>query len=254
MTENSTSDVGRAAIDIYLDTVEQALIAAHAPRSDRVQVLHDLESQIADMLALEPAPLTEAAVQSVLAKLEPPSHFAAMYGNGTAPTVADIKPARVASRLRWSYVAAGCAAVFVFGWLLLLGHAVDLVNSQGGLVVCSIAFGFIATPIALAMAYWQLRANPKQAHDRNLVVKLISWCAIIGPALMMIILAEWTYGLVLVPLGAVAFLYFQYKLVQRLKQKLNHKLPPGPGHVANSGSPRHESAPNAPGLMYPAVT
>src|SRR5262245_33034613 len=42
--------VGRAAIDAYLDSVEQALFAVHAPRGDRVQVLQDLESQIADML------------------------------------------------------------------------------------------------------------------------------------------------------------------------------------------------------------
>src|SRR6187200_3117103 len=82
MTENSTSEVGRAAIDAYLDSVEQALLAAHAPRSDRVQVLADLEAQIADMLAREPQPLTEEIVRMVIARLEPPSHFAAMYGNG----------------------------------------------------------------------------------------------------------------------------------------------------------------------------
>ena len=82
MTENSTSGVGRAAIDAYLDSIEQALLAAHAPRSDRVQVLADLEAQIADMLAREPQPLTEEVVKAVIARLEPPSHFAAMYGNG----------------------------------------------------------------------------------------------------------------------------------------------------------------------------
>src|SRR5262245_4284599 len=82
MTENLSSAVGRAAIDAYLDSVEQALLAAHAPRGDRLQVLQDLESQIADMLAVGPQPLTEEIVQSVIAKLEPPSHFAATYGNG----------------------------------------------------------------------------------------------------------------------------------------------------------------------------
>ncbi len=88
MTENSSSAVGRAAIDAYLDSVELALIAADAPRIDRLQVLQDLEAQIADMLAQQPTPLTEESVRSVLDKLEPPSHFAATYGNGkqTAPT------------------------------------------------------------------------------------------------------------------------------------------------------------------------
>ena len=68
--------IGRATIDAYLDSVEQALMAAHAPRSDRLQVLQDLESQIAEMLAREPAPLTEESVRSVIEKLEPPRHFA----------------------------------------------------------------------------------------------------------------------------------------------------------------------------------
>ena len=66
MTESSTPDVGRATIDAYLDSVEHALMAAHAPRSDRLQVLQDLESQIAEMLAREPAPLTEESVSAVI--------------------------------------------------------------------------------------------------------------------------------------------------------------------------------------------
>ena len=33
MTDTSSASVGRVAIDAYLDSVEQALIVAHAPRS-----------------------------------------------------------------------------------------------------------------------------------------------------------------------------------------------------------------------------
>src|SRR4051794_9641757 len=72
MTENSTSDVGCATINAYLDSVEEALLAANAPRGDRVQVLADLESQMADMLAQHPAPLREEAVKSAIEKLTPP--------------------------------------------------------------------------------------------------------------------------------------------------------------------------------------
>src|SRR6476660_8294535 len=103
MTENTSSTVGRAAIDAYLDSVEQALLAAHAPRADRVQVLQDLESQIADMLAVGPQPLTEEIVQSVIAKLEPPSHFAATYcnGNGKEPRPAWVTQFARRSSFRW---------------------------------------------------------------------------------------------------------------------------------------------------------
>src|SRR4026207_1633446 len=107
MTENSTSDVGRATIDAYLDSVEEALLAANAPRGDRVQVLADLESQIADMLAQEPAPLTGEMVKWFIEKWEPASHFAAMYGNCKQPCTdrsrAVVYP--VLDTIRWSRVA-----------------------------------------------------------------------------------------------------------------------------------------------------
>src|SRR5262245_905019 len=122
MTENTSSAVGRAAIDAYLDSVEQALLAAHAPRADRTQVLQDIESQIADMLAVGPQPLTEEIVQSVIAKLEPPSHFAANYVNGSA-SVNSPQPAwriQIARRpvIRWPIVAELSCASLAFGCLL----------------------------------------------------------------------------------------------------------------------------------------
>src|SRR6476660_2243810 len=118
MTENTSSTVGRAAIDAYLDSVEQALLAARAPRGDRVQVLQDLESQIADMLAIGPQPLTEEIVQSVIAKLEPPSHFAATYGNGNEPRPAWAAHITRRPHIRWPLVAALSCACLPVGCLL----------------------------------------------------------------------------------------------------------------------------------------
>ena len=113
MTENSSPTVGRAAIDAYLDSVEQALMSAHAPRSDRLQVLQDLESQIADMLTQQPMPLTEESVRAVLDKLEPPSHFAATYGNGTQTNPSAPSPSRFARlpRAPWPMIAAASCAL-----------------------------------------------------------------------------------------------------------------------------------------------
>jgi hypothetical protein len=259
MNENSTSDVGRAAIDTYQDGVEQALFAAHAPRSDRVQVLHDLESQIADMLAQEPAPLTEAAVQAVLAKLEPPSHFAATYGNGKQPPAARPIPtqARGMAAIRWSIVAAGCFALPIIGILLevlfnLSAREELRIRHSGVFVVLSTMAALVATPGALAMAYRQLRADPEQAYDRDLVMKMVTGYAVIAPALLMIIFADWTYGLILMLFGAVAFLYFQYKLVRRLQRFVQDKLPPRPASTSTNGDPLHE-APPLGSSMSPAV-
>lgn len=259
MTENFTSDIGRAAIDTYLDAVEQALFAVHAPRSDRVQVLHDLESQIADMLAQEPAPLTEAAVQAVIAKLEPASHFAATYGNGKQSRAAKSIPAqaRGMAEVRWTWIAAACFVLPIIGILLevMFGLSArgDLrVRFSGAFLVLSVVAALVATPSALAMAYRQLRAQPDRFPDRNLAMKLMIGYAIIAPALLMIIFAEWTYGLVLVPFGAGAFLYFQYKLVRQLQRHLQEKLPPRPQSGTENGNPLHD-APPLGSSMSPAV-
>ena len=79
---NQTAGFGQAVVDEYLDAVERALIASGAPRSERTQVVQDLESQIVEMMAALPQPVTEESIRSVIARLEPPAHFAATYGNG----------------------------------------------------------------------------------------------------------------------------------------------------------------------------
>ena len=108
MSENSSSaHVSCDPIDVYLDAVERAMTAARAPRTDRLQVLQDLEAQIADMLAQQPQPLTDEAVCAVIANLEPPSQFAADYASEKETTDATpASPTGPLSRNRWAVAAA----------------------------------------------------------------------------------------------------------------------------------------------------
>jgi cation transport ATPase len=257
MTENTTSPVGRAAIDAYLDSIEQALLAANAPRGDRTQVLADLESQIADMLAQQPQPLTEESVQAVIARLEPASHFAAMYGNGKRPQADRTRsisiPVPKLRTPRWSLVAAACFALPVMG--LFLEWAVQLSpRHSGAFFVLSIVAALVATPCALAMAYKQLRARPEGSADRDLVVNMILAYAIVAPAFLMVVFTEWTEGFVLVPFGIAAFIYVQYRLVRRLQRYVKDKLPPQLADDSPSVASRPTSAPPmGPAMSMPAI-
>jgi len=248
MTENSSSDVGGAAIDAYLDSVEQALLAAHAPRGDRVQVLQDLESQIADMLASGPQPLTEEAVQSVIAKLEPPSHFAATYGNGREARAAwgvESAVSEIARRswIRWPWVAAvscTCLGLGCLGVLLTNGPN----GPDGILIALLLLVGFALTPLALWKAAKQLQAEPGDRRDRNLVLISALVYAVVVPALVMGFFTLATHGFLLVPFGLGAFVYLQYVLVRRLHRRLSDALPPQPGGdaAAHTGAPAVGSA------------
>lgn len=228
MTENSTSDVGCATIDAYLDSVEDALLAANAPRGDRAQVLADLESQIADMLAQQPAPLTEEIVTSVIEKLEPASHFAAMYGNCKQPRTYRSREAvyPVLDKIRWSRVAIACFVLPLLGTSLEFALHFLFDAGNGAILVLSIVAGLIATPSALAMAYWQVRARPGRFPDRNLILNMIVGYAAVGPAFVMIVLTEWTYGLVLIPFGIVVVIYLQCTFVRRVHRHMMNALPP----------------------------
>jgi hypothetical protein len=251
MIENSTSQIGREVIDAYLDSVEQAMLAAQAPRSDRAQVIQDLESQISDMLAQESRPVTEEMVRAVVAKLEPPSHFAATYGNGKMPPTATRRVVSARPAIRWSRVAAACVGAGIFGALVWLTHVGELIDSNGGLIVCSIAFSLIATPFALMMAFRQLRTQPDRFPDRDFVTKMTIGYAIVAPAFLMVLLTEWTYGFVLMPLGAAAFLYLHYRCVQRLRRYVEETLPPQA--AAPNGGAGTESATPPIAMTVPAV-
>ncbi len=251
MTENSSSAVGRAAIDAYLDSVEQALLAAHAPRADRVQVLQDLESQIADMLAIGPQPLTEEIVQSVIAKLEPPSHFAATYGNGKEPRPAWGTQFARRSSFRWPFIAAlSCACLPFGGLLVLLASGMHLKGPVVVVLVLMVFVGFVLTPLALWRAVKQLQAQPDHPRDRDLVLKSALIYCVIVPVLLMGFFTLATHGLILIPFGLAAFVYLQYMLVRRLHRHLSETLPPQPAGDATA----HTAAPSVGTAMsMPAV-
>ena len=230
MTENSSSAVGRAAIDAYLDSVELALIAADAPRIDRLQVLQDLEAQIADMLAQQPTPLTEESVRSVLDKLEPPSHFAATYGNGKQPIRRRRRRRRAASHAcraplapdRSRELRASCISC-----LLAVFAAATDARGPFDLLMFLVMVSFVFTPIALWMAYRQLRAHPGMP-GRDLVLKSSTVYTALALAVLMLFLAAITEGFVLMALGVAAFVYFEYLLIRRIWRHMAEALPPQP--------------------------
>jgi len=232
MTDHSNSAVGRAAIDAYLDSVDEALIAAHAPRSDRMQVLQDLESQIADMLSQQPETLTKEAVQAVIKSLEPPSHFAATYGNGKRPVSSThgvhvrIPEIRF-SQIRWPLVAAISAALVPVACLLLL--FIVSTRPQGSAYVLTFWFTFfvgsVFTPLALWKARKQLLAGEANSPDRNLFVKALLVYGTFAPAILAVVAALLTEGAVLIPFGVVAFVYIQYVVVRRVYRHMTDGMP-----------------------------
>lgn len=248
MTDQFNSEVGRSAIEAYLDSVDEALIVAHAPRSDRMQVLQDLESQIADMLSQQPQPLTEAAVEAVIKTLEPPSHFAATYGNGkrAQPSSAGIHvrlPEISISQVRWSLVAAISASLLPAACLLL--WCIDATRAEGpmpALVLMLMFFvGFVFTPLAIWKARKQLLADVDSQRDRGLFVKSIVVYGVFAPALLAIVAAVVSRGALLIPFGVVAFAYIQYLAIRRIYRYLTDGVP----YTAPTRSP---AAPNGGGI------
>ena len=65
----------RAKLDVHLDAVERALIAAGSSRERRRGVVDDLEAQITDMLAAKSETPTIADLDAVLATLDPPAAY-----------------------------------------------------------------------------------------------------------------------------------------------------------------------------------
>lgn len=227
---STPDDVGSDLIDAYLIAVENALVAAGAPRADRMQVLQNLEAQIAEMLAAQPMPFSEDDVRAVLNKLEPPSHFAATYGNGREV----VSPKRNGSvqlprlqlpGLRWPVISAVSCALLPTG---CLGWFVGGMAHSGGIAVPGFfltVVGFILTPLALWRAFKQLRACSEQSPDRNLVLKSTIAYGAFAPALVMAVLMLVTHGFALIPFGVVAFLYLQYVLIRRVWQWMSDALP-----------------------------
>ncbi len=252
---SSFDDVGSDLIDAYLIAVENALIAAGAPRPDRMQVLQNLETQIEEMLLPHPLPFTEVTIRAVLDKLEPPSHFAAMYSNGgkryesTSPMTAPQRSFRL-SRPNWPIVAAVCAAILVLSCLLGLIAAASGPERDVLILLALLGcfVGIVFTPIALGMAYRQLRSEPA-APGRNLVLKSTIVYGTIAPILLVLLAAEATNGAAPMLFGIAAFFYAQYVLLRRLWRHLSNAFPTPP-----SASTTNSVSRDAPSSVHPQAT
>lgn len=241
MTDQSNSAVGRAAIDAYLDSVDEALIAAHAPRSDRMQVLQDLESQITDMLSQQPQPLTEEAVQAVIKTLEPPSHFAATYGNGKRPAAPSVDLYLRFPQIRWPLAAAINAALLPLACLLM--WFAEATRARGPFVglplMLMFLLGFAFTPLAIWKARKQLLAATENSRDYGLFVKSIIVYGAFAPALLAMVAAFASDGAVLIPFGIVAFVYIQYLAIRRIYRYMTDGVPqsaPSPSTATSNGN------------------
>src|SRR5262245_4379371 len=179
MTGNPASDdVGSDLIDAYLISVENALVAAGAPRADRMQVLQNLETQISDMLAPLPLPFSEEAVCAVIARLEPPGHFTAIYGNGgkpgesVSPTPSPSRQSRLARlpSVQWPMVAAASCALLPIGFFLTLLAAASHAEGPAVLFAFLTLLGFVLTPFAIWRAFKQLGQAADNASGRSLVL------------------------------------------------------------------------------------
>jgi hypothetical protein len=243
---------------VYLDAVERAMTAARAPRTDRLQVLQDLEVQIADMLAQQPQPLTEESICAVIASLEPPSQFAADYAtekeSRESTDAAQAGPTGTLARNRWAVAAAiSCALIPVGCVLLLLAGAERLHGPVVGALVLLMLVGGVITPIALWKAFQQLRAEPKLLGRDLALPTLAIYCTVV-PALLFILACVATDGYLLIPIGIAAFGYLQYVHVRRFWQRAADTLPSQPTPANNT----HEQHPTSPvsfstALSMPAV-
>ncbi len=158
--EQGRSALGQNRIDQYLDLVERTLMMANAPRSDRMQVIQDLESQISEMLAASSEPRSDALVIEILQRMEPATHFAAMYGQAeamTQPPSRQLKP-RGPHMSRWILAAAA-----MVGFLILTLLASPLLIENEELALMTIFMVIPATLLATPFIWWmgvrEIRAN-----------------------------------------------------------------------------------------------
>jgi hypothetical protein len=235
MTDQTADAIRSAPVEAYLDSVEQALLVARVPRNERAQVVEDLTAQIADMLCAQPLPLTEDAIHAVLAQLEPPSHFAAMYTNGgenhasASPTSTAPQRSFRLARPAWPQVAAACASSLVLS--VLFGQIVSASGPHDLWIFMTLLTGFVGlvfTPIALHLAFKQLKATPGKYRGRNLAAGSLLIYAAIAPLLLLLFAGILTAGLIFYPLGLAAFVYAQYRLIQHLRHRIIPTLPADP--------------------------
>lgn len=215
------SSIGADRIDLYITSVEQVLMAASVPAAERVQILGDLETQITEMLAGEPLPISDATVAAVIARLEPPSHFAANYATESQSTHA---PAALPTALRyspWVLTAVGsCGALFLSCFLLLLCAAESVVPPVAIMFFFLLLASAIVTPFALRKGVAQLRSAPELFCGQKLATNtaLIYWTVM--PLLALLFVSVITEGFALALIGFASCAYFQYLFLRRLYRRL----------------------------------
>lgn len=215
------SAVGADRIDAYITSVERVLMHAAVPAAERVQVLDDLETQIAEMLASEPLPISDDTVAAVIARLEPPSHFAAAYSVNPQSTSTPSQHPAARTYSPWVLFAAGSCAMIGFSCLLLLLFAASEVSPPvATTVVLFLLTCAVLCPLALRKGLAQLRSAPERYYGSTLATgtALVYWTAI--PLLGLLFVCVLTEGMVLFPLGLLAFAYVHYRLLRRLHLRL----------------------------------
>lgn len=220
-TSASDSAVGADRIDAYITSVERVLMHAAVPAAERVQVLDDLETQIAEMLASEPLPISDDTVAAVIARLAPPSHFAAAYSAHSQPTPTPSEFAAAQTYSPWILFASGSCAMMGLSFLLLLLFAAGNVSPPVAImVILFLLTCAVLCPVALRQGLAQLRTAPERYYGSHLATStaLAYWTAI--PLLGLLFVCVLTEGIVLIPLGLLAFAYVHYRLLRRLHQRL----------------------------------
>lgn len=228
MTKNSISaTVGRIAVDVYLDSVERALLAVHAPCGDRLHVLQDIESQIADMLARQPPPLTEEAVQAVIATLELPRHFAEAYGREEREIQSPLTDrSQMLPYNRWVIASAiSCTLIPLSGALAALAVASGIPVPELPFFMLIVIVACVLTPVALWKGFKQLRADPSRYFGREIAIGTMTGYFSTVPLLVLAGACLATRGYILFPLAVATFIYLQYLLVRRIWRYMADALP-----------------------------
>jgi len=157
------SAIGADRIDVYITSVERVLLTAAVPAAERVQILDDLETQITEILASEPLPISDQAVAAVIARLEPPNHFAEIYSANPQPSPTPTEPPAAQTYSPWVLFAAGSCAMIGLSCLLLLLFAANEVSPPVAItVILFLLTCAVLCPLALRQGLTQLRTAPER--------------------------------------------------------------------------------------------
>ena len=83
----------------------------------------------------------------------------------------------------------------------------------------------IVTPVALREGLQQLRSEPSLFRGRELALATIIAYGAIVPLLALGLACIATKGYILFPIGAIAFIYCQWRLTRRIRQRAADSLP-----------------------------